>query len=106
MSVREKCDEKESRQPSAISRQVVQLGVGVLAGPFSKSGEKWRTPGCFVTRFKNQCYTYTLEWPAREKWRAWPNASGRQEGASEQQGRFVQPSNCRTQAKRRLEWAS
>jgi len=36
MSVREKCDEKESRQPSAVSRQVVQLGVGVLAGPFSK----------------------------------------------------------------------
>jgi len=42
MSVREKGDGKESRQPSAISRQVVRLGVGVLAGPFSKR-EKGRT---------------------------------------------------------------
>jgi hypothetical protein len=32
MSVREKCDEKDRRQPSAISLQVLQLGVGGLAG--------------------------------------------------------------------------
>ncbi len=37
MAVQEKCDEKESRQPSAISHQILQPGVGYSARRFSKS---------------------------------------------------------------------
>ena len=48
MSVRGKCDEKESRQRSAVSRQVVQLGVGGLAGPFSKSARSGAPPAISV----------------------------------------------------------
>jgi putative transposase len=41
---------------------------------------------------------------AKDEWRL--SASGRQEGASERQGRSVQPWNCPTQAKRGLEWGT
>jgi hypothetical protein len=40
MSVREKCDEKESRQPTAVSLQVLQLEVSGLAGHLSKSARR------------------------------------------------------------------
>jgi hypothetical protein len=40
----------------------------------------------------------------RDAWRL--NASGRQGSANEQQGNYVQPWNCPTQANYRLEWAT